>query len=231
MALDEALLESVAVGSAGPTLRLYGWRPRAVSIGYSQILNDSVDPYMCRKHGVDVVRRMTGGGTVFHDRELTYSVVTSERVVPRGVQESFEFICEGIVAGLKRLGVEAGISSSNDIIVGGAKVSGNAQLRRRGHILQHGSVFLNLDQGTMSDLLIEDGKGNKGGICMPEGRVICLKDLGVNLSFQEVSKRISRGFETALGLRLREDEPTEKEIERRDVLSRKKYETAAWNER
>ena len=79
MGLDEAVLGSVSEGRQPPTLRFYGWNPPTVSLGYFQGLDDEVDREACRAAGVDVVRRITGGGAVFHDDELTYSVVIPER--------------------------------------------------------------------------------------------------------------------------------------------------------
>src|SRR5437762_10599338 len=76
MALDEVLMKSVSNNADTPTLRLYGWFPTAVSIGYFQSMDQEIDVENCKKTGVDVVRRMTGGGAVLHDSELTYSFIT-----------------------------------------------------------------------------------------------------------------------------------------------------------
>lgn len=76
MGIDEALMRTAVAGE--PVLRLYGWKPAAVSIGYFQGLEEEVDLDACHNHGVDVVRRVTGGGAVFHDQELTYSFVSRE---------------------------------------------------------------------------------------------------------------------------------------------------------
>jgi lipoate-protein ligase A len=70
MALDEVLMMNY-VNEKIPILRIYGWKPPTVSIGYFQSLDEEVDIEKCRQEGIDVVRRMTGGGTVFHDSELT----------------------------------------------------------------------------------------------------------------------------------------------------------------
>ena len=82
MALDEALMESAAAGgaTAGPpspgtiTLRLYRWNPPALSFGRNQLARERYDPRAARERGIDIVRRPTGGRSVYHDRELTYSV-------------------------------------------------------------------------------------------------------------------------------------------------------------
>ena len=76
MALDQVLMSNVE--DSIPILRLYGWKPAAVSIGYFQNLEDEVDVRTCKNLGIDVVRRMTGGGAVLHEYELTYSFITKK---------------------------------------------------------------------------------------------------------------------------------------------------------
>jgi len=75
MAVDEAVMKARIENRVPNTLRLYQWEPSAVSIGRFQTLNNEIHVDNCKKHGVDIVRRITGGGAVYHDqnRELTYS--------------------------------------------------------------------------------------------------------------------------------------------------------------
>ena len=104
MAVDESILASVSEGASGPTLRLYSWAPSAISIGYFQGLQMEVDMAECRKMGVDVVRRITGGGAVYHDAigELTYSVVVrmDSGILPLDMLGSYRAVCNGIISGL-----------------------------------------------------------------------------------------------------------------------------------
>ena len=90
MAIDEAIREEVARGTSPPTIRFYQWNPSAVSIGYFQSLQDEVAMDACQAQRVDVVRRQTGGGAVYHDfqGEITYSVIAPEVLFPRGIIES-----------------------------------------------------------------------------------------------------------------------------------------------
>jgi lipoate-protein ligase A len=80
MAIDEAILDARINGIVPNTVRFYRWNPSAVSIGKFQNIENEVYLENCLKHGVDVVRRITGGGTVYHDveGEITYSVVASK---------------------------------------------------------------------------------------------------------------------------------------------------------
>src|SRR5437899_5274681 len=130
MALDEVLMKSISKSTTdSPTLRFYGWEPPAVSIGYFQSMDHEVNVENCKKTGVDVVRRMTGGGAVLHDSELTYSFIT--RKYPQNILESYKMICDPIIICLVDLGFnKVRFAPLNDVIVEGKKVSGNAQTRK-----------------------------------------------------------------------------------------------------
>ncbi|MEM2759428.1 MAG: lipoate--protein ligase family protein [Nitrososphaerales archaeon] len=121
MALDEVLLNSV---NDVPVLRLYGWKPAAVSIGYFQSMKEEVDVEKCKSMDIDVVRRITGGGAVLHDSELTYSFIT--RKYPQNIMESYQLICDAVIVCLNKLGFDAEFVPLNDIVIDGRKVSGNA---------------------------------------------------------------------------------------------------------
>src|SRR5437870_3342909 len=112
MALDEAVMENVG---EVPVLRIYGWRPAAVSVGYFQSMKEEVDLEKCRQLGVDIVRRLTGGGAVLHESELTYSLIT--RQYPKNIMESYSWICDAVVMSINRLGFNEFFVLLNDIIV------------------------------------------------------------------------------------------------------------------
>src|SRR5215469_6142152 len=107
MAVDEAIMEAVAVGSALPTLRFYQWDPPCVSLGKRQPLTGiAVDN--CRCDGVDVVRRPTGGLAILHTDELTYSLITKadDSRAAGAILDSYRQLSQGLVVGLRLLGVE-----------------------------------------------------------------------------------------------------------------------------
>ncbi|MEM3004871.1 MAG: lipoate--protein ligase family protein, partial [Candidatus Bathyarchaeia archaeon] len=93
MAIDEAILTCRSRGEVQNTLRFYMWEPSAVSIGFFQSLQAEVDLDACKREKVDVVRRITGGGAVFHDSEgeVTYSLVVGEEdgIVPKDITQSY----------------------------------------------------------------------------------------------------------------------------------------------
>ncbi|MDQ7793010.1 MAG: hypothetical protein RDU89_01160 [bacterium] len=172
MAVDEALALVHARGSTPPTLRLYTWAPPAVSIGRGQPVEGEVDCEACRREGVDLVRRPTGGRAVFHDRELTYCVVISQALLPGDILTAYRRLAEGLVEVLRELGLEPELAparvparpatlssacfevpSAHEILVSGRKVVGSAQMRRQGIILQHGSLLLEFSPERLARLL------------------------------------------------------------------------------
>ena len=109
MAVDEALLRSVQDDSP-PVLRLYEWNPAAISIGYFQAVNETVDLDKCIKAGVKIVRRATGGRAVLHNNELTYSFCGSSRSFPElgnSISETYKQISKALLFSLLILRVEA----------------------------------------------------------------------------------------------------------------------------
>ncbi|HEX4590204.1 MAG TPA: biotin/lipoate A/B protein ligase family protein [Gemmataceae bacterium] len=153
MAADEVLLEHVLV-TGRPALRFYTWDPPTLSLGYFQ-------PYAGRLPGLPVVRRMTGGGAIVHHHELTYAVGLPSGAAPTALaRHGNPFVCvmhDGIRAALGSLGVTAAgcgreqgrgaflcfeHQTPGDLLLGGRKIGGSAQRRRRGAILQHGSILL-----------------------------------------------------------------------------------------
>jgi lipoate-protein ligase A len=210
MGLDLAILEGVARGEVPPTLRLYGWNPPAVSIGYFQGLEEEVDLRACEARGVELVRRVSGGGAVFHNTELTYSITMPEDhpLAGKNIQESYRGLCAGIVEGLGILGVAARFAPVNDIIAGDRKISGNAQTRRTGCVLQHGTVLLDLDVDLMFELLRVPLEKTKGRIIADvKSRVTSLRALGAAVSFNEAAAALAEGFRRALNLEFSAGDP------------------------
>ena len=102
MALDEAILDSVIKRESPNTVRFFKWKPSTISIGRNQSLSNEVNVNFAKERSFNIVRRITGGGSVFHDttREITYSIVCPTRFLEKlnanKVIEQFEKIEEGI---------------------------------------------------------------------------------------------------------------------------------------
>jgi lipoate-protein ligase A len=160
MAVDEAIAAGIAAGTSPPTIRFYRWKPCAVTIGYFQCLRDEVDLDACSMREIDVVRRRTGGGAVYHDEhgEITYSVIAPESYFSKDIRASYRDICGGIIAGLGSLGISAEFRPINDVTVNGRKISGSAQTRRQGILTQHGTVLYAIDRDTMFTVLRPSAK-------------------------------------------------------------------------
>ncbi|UCD93249.1 MAG: lipoate--protein ligase family protein [Methanobacteriota archaeon] len=233
MAIDEIVLHRVASGQAPPTFRLYGWKPPAVSIGYFQSLAEEVDLEVCKECGVDIVRRITGGGAVFHDAEVTYSTIVPQNweAIPESIPDSYQFICNGIIEGLKDLGVKASFQGLNDIAVGGKKISGNAQTRRKGVVLQHGTILIDVDPEKMFSLLrVPSEKTRKKLIKSARERVTGLNDVvDEPADFEDVVSALAVGFEKTLALRFDREQLADREIEEAEKLADEKYATSDWN--
>jgi len=233
MAIDEAIALNRLKEDNPNTVRLYRWRPSAVSVGYFQSLEKEVNLETCSALGVDVIRRITGGGAVFHDYdgEITYSLVApeSDPKMPRDILASYQVICGAIVEGLKTLGVDAEFKPVNDITAGGKKISGNAQTRRHGVVLQHGTVLVDSDIRTMFQVLrVSDAKISDKMIQAVEERVTNMRRyLGREVAFKEVRDALVAGFEKVFKVTLEPGNLTAGE-ERTVEELKAKYSSAEW---
>lgn len=233
MAIDEAVAYARGMGHSQNTIRLYRWRPSAVSVGYFQSVDDEVDLEACKKLGVDVIRRISGGGAVFHDYEgeITYSLVTpeSDPRIPADISESYELICRGIIEGMRLLGLKAEFKPINDILVGGRKISGNAQTRRYGSVLQHGTILVDFDAKTMFTVLrVSKEKISDKMIKQAEERVTTVRrELERKVDFKEVRDALVSGFETELDIQLVPGTLSEEENELVQKF-RKRYSSSEW---
>lgn len=221
MAIDEALMENI---DHAPILRIYGWRPAAVSIGYFQSIKEEIDLEKCSRMGVDVIRRLTGGGAVLHEMELTYSFITKQ--YPQNIMESYRWICEAIVISINRLGFDASFVPLNDIVVNGKKVSGSAQTRREGVLLQHGTLLLGVDVDKMFCVLKVPSEKVKDKIIKDvKERVTSLS----GITFEEMVSSLKTSFATKFDAKLLADTMSTKEINRAIWLAERKYSTKEWN--
>lgn len=146
MAIDEAICESVASKEQLPTIRFYKWKNNSVSIGSYQNQNE-IDLQLRKNHNVDVVRRITGGRAVYHDkRDFTYSIIAPIKIFDNSIRNAYADICSWIINALKEMGIKSRLKNKNDIMINGKKVSGNAAKLFDNRIyLQHGTLVYDLD--------------------------------------------------------------------------------------
>jgi len=238
MAVDEAILMARIRGKAPNTLRFYRWLPSAVSIGYAQDPVNEADLEACRLHGVDVVRRPTGGGAVYHDSEgeITYSVTVNQQTL--GTSDpllTYHKLCNGIIKALDKLGAQANFDSGTptrcpNILIKDKKVSGSAQLRRRGVILQHGTVLIDLDFQKMFTFLRVPWAKSIEQIIPVARRKLTSIHLAVNpeVSIDTFHEALVQGFSEALDAQFTKGSLTPFEKDLAEKLY-KKYCSPEWN--
>lgn len=200
MARDLALL-----AEGVPTIRLYGWKPACVSLGYAQPEAD-VDLDVARSLGLDVVRRPTGGGAILHEEdEVTYCVILPRSMAPPDLFGSYKLIAGGVVETLRGLGLESGFVEGHtgrdplcylreegvSVAMGGRKISGGAQKRTKTTILQHGTILLSRRTDLLSRLFRTPAE-------RVAANVACLKDILPGLTRDEVLAAARSGFERAI---------------------------------
>ena len=243
MAIDEALWRGRQAGSSPPTLRFFAWAPPTVSLGYGQRLDRQVDVEACRRLGVGVVRRPTGGSALYHDgpeRELTYSVsATAEDLgVSADLLDTYRWIGRALVRGLEALGAAAEMvptgrglgrdpafcfarTGAFEIEVGGKKLVGSAQRRQGTSFLQHGAILLAVDAPRLGALFptTRDPLASLTTLEAATGR---------RPTFEEVAAALRTAFEVEHGLRLVPGGLTDEETARVECLVSDRYGRAAF---
>jgi lipoate-protein ligase A len=201
MARDEALLSA-----ARPAVRVYGWRPACVSLGYAQP-DGVVRAEAALRLGVDVVRRPTGGGALLHEQdELTYAVVLPRSLVPADMAASYRLMAGGVRDALEALGVPAAFAEGHggdqdlcymreqgiSITADGRKISGGAQKRTRDAVLQHGTLLVTRDATRLAALF--------GGTAEAvEARTTCIADYRDPPSWSTVAEAVLDAYRRRLG--------------------------------
>ena len=252
MAIDEAILRAAAEGCVLPTLRFYAWEPPCLSLGQAQSSSE-VDWAACAERGYTVVRRPTGGRAILHTDELTYSVTAPEDEprVEGGIVESYRRLSEGLLQGLRLLGVpgieahhpeiQSSISASNgsqspvcfqvpsmyEVTVAGKKLVGSAQVRRSGIVLQHGTLPLVGDIARICDVLMSHPDKPRVRARAATVEVV----LGRAVSFDQAVEAVARGMAAVLNLELVPGDLTPQEHAWADELYRTKYAADEWNRR
>ncbi len=229
MALDEVLLRRVGAGLRPPTLRFWAWASRAVIIGRFQSLRNEVDLEESRAMGVQVVRRLSGGGAMFvePDRAITYSLYLPEGLL-EGVSfvDSYEALDSWVVGGFRELGVKASYAPLNDITSPEGKIGGAAQARRAGGVLHHTTIAYEMSADDMLRVLrIGREKLSDKGITSAAKRVSPLRRQ-TDLSREAIVEHLIDSFGRRLGLV--EGRLTGEELAEAERLAADKFATAAW---
>jgi len=226
-AIDEAILRARVEEMVPNTLHLFRRKSPTVSIGSFQKVEDVVDLEYCRQQGIEIVRRISGGGAICTDSNcLEYSVVVNLQYegIPIDTVGSFKAICAGIIKALGRLGIDATYKPINDVLVGGRKISGSAQ-RRRGHILlQHGTLLVDADFERMGKAL---KAGDEGEAKLTEKLTTIRREAKRFFTMREIKEALKAGFEESLSMKLLDDRLSPWEEGKIKELARK-YKSRSW---
>jgi len=245
MAIDEAIFLSQKSDSR-PTLRFYDWSSTAFSFGYFQHVSQEINPSECDDLGIDLVRRITGGGTVIHGWDVTFSAMfprtKSHAGLPSDISAGYQAISDSIIRGLQEIGIgvnrhDQSLDSSlpnicianpakYDVMINGKKIAGIAQRRNSAGLLFQ--VYIALDIPS-HDILTVVSK-------QPDfERLLQTKTTSINQHQSrrflrtEIEQAIQHGFEKILGFSLNEGKLLPKEIEMAEQLASTKYSTESWN--
>ena len=240
MAIDEAILQSRMENLVPNTIRFYQWQPSAVSVGKNQNPDDTVYVESCRKLGVDVVRRSSGGGTVFHDQtgEVTYSVTAQTRDLDAAdITAVYTSIYAAITDALRLLGIPADFSGGNqkncpNLTVNARKISGSAQTVKRNIVQQHGTLLLNANLPLMFQLLRIKGVDNCSLATQIAQRKITSvqNELGHAVTPETAVNALTQGFKAILKINLKPTQLTLYEQALANKLCNSKYATDNWNQ-
>ncbi|HET7592233.1 MAG TPA: biotin/lipoate A/B protein ligase family protein [Rhodanobacteraceae bacterium] len=229
MAIDEVLTDEVAARRRPPTLRVWEWSSSCVVIGRFQSLRNEIDPDGARRHGIEVVRRISGGGAMFIEpgNTITYSLYAPEALVAgMSFQESYEFMDGWVIDALHGLGIDAWYQPLNDITSPSGKIAGAAQTRRGGAVLHHVTMAYDIDAAKMLEVLrIGREKLSDKGTASAAKRVDPLRSQ-TGLPREEIIERMIDTFRAAHGLR--RDRLSPQELERAEALAEAKFASAAW---
>jgi lipoate-protein ligase A len=240
MAIDEAILLSQKERS-NPTLRFYDWETPAFSFGYFQDIASEVDVEGCRADGIELVKRMTGGGTVVHGWELTYTLVLPRGVGEIGVSEAYRRIGQSLVKAFQKLGVPAQCYAASadssqsaqnicltnpaeyDIMCNEKKLAGVSVRRNRDGIMFQGYISLDMPPSSIlarvsKDAAVQEMLREKSAVINTEGRFITRDAL---------IQAISETFD--LGIAFKSARLSLVERAQAETLAETKYATTAWN--
>lgn len=252
MAVDEAI---AVVGPEGwpATVRVYGWRPAAISIGYSQRVHNTVSLEKCARRGIPLVRRLTGGRAVFHDQEVTYSVIAKRDHFQSGgsVLETYRRIGQGLISSLERLGIQAFLrrvgfgdgeygntcvpapcftsSGRYEVTVGGRKVVGSAQRQIGEVVLQHGSLLTGEGHLKIAQLLpLGVAEGDKMAQELRDKTISLGALLLRPVSYTEVAEALFLGFQAAFQVSMEPGQLSSDEEQLAHRLIRERYGRQEW---
>ncbi|MDE0554302.1 MAG: biotin/lipoate A/B protein ligase family protein [Candidatus Poribacteria bacterium] len=240
MAVDEAMLLSQKE-QPNPTLRFYTWSSAAFSFGYFQDIAAEVDVEVCRADGIELVKRMTGGGTVVHGWDLTYALILPRHTDEKRISEVYRCIGQSLVKAFKKLGIPAechavdthvsqtsqNICLTNpadyDVMCNGKKLAGVSVRRNRNGMMFQGYISLNMPPASILRRVSKD--------CEVQ-QMLIEKSTAINTDGRSITKNtlieaISETFN--IGIAFHSGKLSSVERAQAETLAETKYTTPTWN--
>jgi lipoate-protein ligase A len=255
MAVDEYLLDQTTKPISPNVIRFYKWKPSTASIGMHQSLTAEIDLEAAKRFGIDVVRRVSGGGAVFHDQkgEITYAVICRLNDLPKpgaltkvfdpSIPYRYQPILEALAKGLEKIGIsiDQGRIHCPALLVGGKKISGNAQAIRNNILLQHGTILLHVQPELMYHILkAPEGVSYTKMVQSVRSKVIGLYDLPLSHEDQtgttsniesRLIEAMKMAFSEVFQIELFEQPLNDEEWTKIHALAAEKYRNPAWLEK
>lgn len=205
MALDEVVLTARDRGWVPDTLRFLQFRPRCVLVGYHQAVDLEVRENFCLQNGIEINRRITGGGALYWDeKQLGWEIIAHRNLISRlgDVQRVYSTLSQGLVEGLRDLGIQACFRARNDIEVQGRKISGIGGTEKGNAFLFQGTLLIDFDVETMfHSLRIPAEKLKDKEISSVKERITSIaQELGSAPPTETIKSALAAGFSRALGV-------------------------------
>ena len=231
IALDHTLLQARANGLSANTIRFLQFNPPCALIGFHQTIEQEIRTDFCKERGIDINRRITGGGAIYFDTtQLGWEVIASRADIGSiNIQELAEKICNAAASGLKRLGIDAEFRPRNDIEVSGKKISGTGGVFDGDAFLYQGTILVDFNaEAMLKALRIPTEKLTAKGLNSAKERVTSIKDeLGYLPSLDKIKDALMAGFAEAFSIKLEKGRLTGEELssynEKVDYFKSKKW--------
>ena len=240
MAIDEAILVAQKE-QPNPTLRFYGWTQPAFSFGYFQDITAEVDVDACRADGIELVKRMTGGGTVVHGWELTYTLILPRGTGELGVSEAYQYIGESLVKAFQKLGIPAQCyaecantsqaaqnicltnPAEHDVMSDNKKLAGVSVRRNQSGIMFQGYISVDMPPASILTRVSKDPKVQE----MLREKSAAINTDGRSITKDTLIQTICETFN--LGIAFKSGKLSPQERAQAETLVETKYATVAWN--
>ena len=232
IALEETIPRAVGLNLSPPTLRFFH-NKNAVIIGVFQYAEKEVNLEFTEKNNIQVVRRFTGGGAVYHDMgNLNYaiSLPKNEFKTPTNMLEYYKFFIGIVVKALNNLGIKANLGKLNDIELNKKKIGGTAASIIWNVSFFHGTLLLNTNLNIMAKVLkVPKSKLSDKGVVRIEDRVMNIFDVYRSISEAKIIDSIITEFEKELNVRAIKGKLLPVEVNITNCLYKNKYSQDSWN--